>query len=177
MRRVYNAAYALLEEQGINSIPIKVREIAEKLGIKVKVTDLGSEVSGVLLLDDNDPIIGVSNLEGPERQRFSIAHEIAHYRLHSKDVDVDQKMFVDKKNMKVMFRKQDFSQREFRREREANAFAAALLMPEQNLFEDVKAVYNDNPNLTDEKLIYELASLYEVSGLAMSYRLSNLGFV
>ena len=57
------------------------------------------------------------------------------------------------------------------RERQANMFAAALLMPRSLIFKDVK-------NLSKEGIhdmeIQKLAEKYEVSEEAMKYRLMNL---
>lgn len=54
---------------------------------------------------------------------------------------------------------------------EANAFAAALLMPEPFLKKDLAMVVVD---IDDEKQIQSLAKLYEVSDQAMTLRLANL---
>jgi Zn-dependent peptidase ImmA (M78 family) len=88
------------------------------------------------------------------------------------------KVFVDNNSFKLMFRKQNFSQAEVRREREANSFAAAILMPRNLIkveFENLQQ--NLSRHLNDEQIIHELAATFEVSELAMAYRLSNLGYV
>ena len=55
---------------------------------------------------------------------------------------------------------------------EANRFAAALLMPENLLKEDM----NKCPTI-DIEAVQRLASLYKVSRLAMQFRLINLGIL
>ncbi len=52
-------------------------------------------------------------------------------------------------------------------EREADAFAAQLLMPTEALVADVRG------GITN---VHILAERYQVSGLAMKYRLLNLGY-
>lgn len=58
------------------------------------------------------------------------------------------------------------------KEIEANRFAAGLLMPENLLRCDVENFLPLNP-----ENIRHLAALYEVSRLAMQYRLINLGIL
>jgi len=55
---------------------------------------------------------------------------------------------------------------------EANRFAAALLMPEQMLRDDLNTC-----TLLDRAGVQQLASLYNVSRLAMQFRLINLGLL
>ncbi len=52
-------------------------------------------------------------------------------------------------------------------ERQADSFAAQLLMPEVDVVRDVSA------GITN---VNALAERYNVSGLAMKYRLQNLGY-
>ena len=61
---------------------------------------------------------------------------------------------------------------------EANYFAASLLMPREFLRKDVAqlARFNGEADL-DDKDIKSLARRYEVSQLAMSYRLVSLGLI
>ena len=52
-------------------------------------------------------------------------------------------------------------------EREADAFAAQLLMPEKSIVSDVRGGVTN---------VHMLAARYQVSGLAMKFRLTNLGY-
>jgi Zn-dependent peptidase ImmA (M78 family) len=56
-------------------------------------------------------------------------------------------------------------------EREANAFAASILMPEKILIDEIK---NQHIDLSDDNNIQELAKLFNVSVSAMTFRLINL---
>ena len=58
---------------------------------------------------------------------------------------------------------------------EANAFAAALLMPREQVVNEVESLYRQA--LDREQLIASLAKRFNVSTEAMSYRLINLGLV
>ena len=72
-----------------------------------------------------------------------------------------------------MFRDNTSSTGEYLKEREANSFAAALLMPRKSV-EEKAAEYNTE---IAEDLIYALARDFNVSNQAMQIRLANLGIV
>jgi Zn-dependent peptidase ImmA (M78 family) len=60
-------------------------------------------------------------------------------------------------------------------EKEANLFAAELLMPAAFLEEDVAAL--EWTNLLDEEVLLPLARKYQVSTQALTFRLAYLGYV
>ncbi|TND10156.1 MAG: hypothetical protein FD123_404 [Bacteroidetes bacterium] len=155
----------ILDDLQINELPIPVDKIATSYGLEVKPYDLGEDVSGVLVISNGVGIIGYNPNESTLRQRFTIAHEFGHFVLHGNIGG----LFIDK-GFRVEFRSQKSTTKEIRKEQEANAFAAALLMPEKILFREIK---NHNYDLTEEGSIQELANLFNVSSQAMTFRLSN----
>jgi Zn-dependent peptidase ImmA (M78 family) len=97
------------------------------------------------------------------RQRFTIAHEIGHFILHpQKDAFVDHR--------------KDRNGAEARppRERHADMFAAALLMPRKHLLKEFRRLAKDG--YTDQ-IPPTLAKLYAVSEEAMRFRLMNLNSI
>jgi Zn-dependent peptidase ImmA (M78 family) len=148
---------------------VDVVEIAEKLGLQVSEHDLGDNVSGVLYIDKGKGVIGYNKNESEVRRRFTVAHEIAHFLLHR----LDNEIFVDKKEFKVLYRDDNSTTGEIKQEREANAFAAALLMPRERVIKELQAVPFD---LGDDKedVINKLSQVFKVSSQAMMYRISNL---
>jgi Zn-dependent peptidase ImmA (M78 family) len=61
-------------------------------------------------------------------------------------------------------------------EREANFFAAELLMPEEFLVRDLKGT--DLDMLEDEnEFLWKLAKKYQVSAQALTFRLANLRYI
>lgn len=166
-KRVEKAANQILKEHNINSLPIPINELAFKRGLAVKPYDLGENVSGVLVINDGTGFIGYNPAESMVRQRFTIAHELGHYELHNNDAN---NLFIDKQ-FKVEFRNEISSTGEMIYEREANAFAASILMPEKNLMDEIK---NRHIDLSDDNNIQELAKLFNVSVSAMTFRLMNL---
>jgi len=161
---------SILESLGINKIPIPVEEIAKKRGVEIKTYDLGEDVSGVLVIDSGKGVIGINPLESKVRQRFSIAHELGHFELHYEFGNQASHLFIDK-GFSVIFRDKNSSTGEIRKEQEANAFAAALLMPEKLLIQQIKHYKFD---ISREQSLKELAKLFNVSLPAMTYRISNL---
>lgn len=165
-RKFENIVQQLLKKHDVLLPPIPVKSIAENLGVRVKSYDLGDNVSGVLVVKQGIGTIGVNEKDPPVRKRFTIAHELGHYILHQKKSD----LFIDKK-YKVHFRDSKSTTGEYQNEREANAFAAALLMPQNMLIADLERY-----EISDDKAVSNLARKYKVSELAMSIRISNLNF-
>lgn len=149
--------------------PVNVSNIIKKLGLIHKEHDLGANVSGVLYIEKGTGIIGYNSGESPERRRFTLAHELGHYILHR----FDKELFVDQKKFKVMYRDESSSTGELKQEREANAFAAAILMPKEMLLKEIQKFHFDLAG-EDEDMIKKLAAKFEVSTQAMTYRIANL---
>lgn len=120
--------------------------------------------------DGGQAIIGVNSAESPLRQRFTIAHEIGHLQLHTgRPVIVDKLVRVNLRSGQGTFTTQ-------REEREANQFAAELLMPAALVRREADAVARDLPQ-SGEGFSKRLAETFEVSPQAMRYRLVNLGLL
>ncbi len=149
----------ILADQKIKSAPIPIEEIAKKYNIVIGTTP-SEKFSGVLLRkEDGTSYIAVNNKESTVRQRFTIAHELGHYFLHP-----NKQTFVD-------FRHNEQNVIRSPKERQANQFAAALLMPKQILQKDVKIIAEEG--ISEEHILF-LAQKYKVSEEAMNYRLINL---
>lgn len=155
-------AEKVLSILNIKLMPIPIEEIASRLQIKISRAP-SEDFSGLLIRKDGHALIGVNSEEAAVRQRFTIAHELGHYFLHpQKDAFVDYRKHKDSKKDAVTTIK----------ERQANMFAAALLMPRKNLIKDFKNVAK---GLSDEEVTIILSKRYEVSDDAMKFRLKNLG--
>jgi Zn-dependent peptidase ImmA (M78 family) len=167
-------ASQILEEIGIEEPPIPVELIAYRRGLRVDPFDLGDDVSGVLVISDGKGVIGYNSTHSLARRRFTIAHECGHYEMHRDDGQLFiDKRYIDKQYF-IAFRDGRSSTGEDKQEREANAFAAALLMPENILQREIEKRYFD---LADESTLDDLAELFQVSQQAMMYRLLNLGIL
>lgn len=146
----------LAKQKGVESSPLDVRGLLSVLGIKLISFPMKDDVSGMLTLSDNgrEWIVKVNALHHPNRQRFTIAHEIAHYARHRfQQVEFEDLNF---------FRNGDSNPMEV----EANRFASELLMPETVFREKVK-IFSGS--------IEAVAQYFKVSTLAVRVRAKILG--
>jgi Zn-dependent peptidase ImmA (M78 family) len=163
-------ANKLLASFGIRGIPVPVDKIARSLGARVRFSPLDDELSGFIYIKNGVPIIGVNSLHHPNRQRFTIAHEIAHLQLHPEFIT--SAVHVDKQFAESVLKRDTSSASGTERlEVEANQFAAALLMPGDILDELLEASPID---IEDESSIEEWANEFLVSKAALQYRIRNL---
>lgn len=160
----------LLKEHDVTSAPIPVERIAE-IKAQVRYSPLDDELSGMVYVKNDTAIIGVNALHHPNRQRFTIAHELGHLILHkpmiTKEIHVD-------KNFPMLMRGPASSTKVNQTEIEANYFAAEILMPASFLVKSLKEepfIIND---IDDDIVASTLAKKYKVSVSAMRFRLSNL---
>jgi Zn-dependent peptidase ImmA (M78 family) len=165
-QRARKAARTLLEENDITSFPVPVEKIAKALKARVEYAPLDGELSGFAHIRDSVPIIGINTLHAPTRQRFTLAHELAHVVLHEKELKTA--VHVDRGSLR---RDSLASAGIDPIEIEANAFAAELLMPSTML----EAVLNGKSvDLEDDEAVMALAKRFRVSGAAIRYRLGSL---
>jgi Zn-dependent peptidase ImmA (M78 family) len=137
-----------------NEIPVRVGALAKALGLTVVVATLPLSISGMVKPEDGKFVIKVNRFEPKERQRFTIAHEIAHYLLHR---DLIAKGVVDS----TLYR----SKLSSRLEAEANKLAADILMPRKLVAQELASV----PGYVDDVDAY-LAERFRVSKPAMDIR-------
>jgi Zn-dependent peptidase ImmA (M78 family) len=153
--------------------PIDVHKLADELGIDIKFEDADDDLSGFIIRGKGlaRPVIGVNSLHSPTRQRFTIAHEIGHFLLHKAE-----QIHVDRITAGLHVKKRDGLSSEGTDvdEREANLFAAELLMPKKYLEKDISS---GGFSLLDEEALDQLAEKYLVSTQALTFRLSYLGFI
>jgi len=160
-------ARGLLQEAGMAQTPVPVDEIARYLGIRIDEADLGEDCSGMLVRDGESAVIGIHAKHHEHRKRFTIAHEIAHFMLHGGEAYVDKPPHID-------FRAADSGSGTQQEEKEANQFAAALLMPADQVRAAV-AEHPFDPARDDE--LSNLARRFKVSPQAMTTRLIHLGLI
>lgn len=165
-KRIEKITVEILKANNINDLPIPIEEIARQRGLDIKAYDLGEGISGVLAIDSGKGTIGYNPTESKVRQRFTIAHEMGHFELHRKR----NELFIDKE-FQVMFRDQNSSTGDSKKEQEANGFAAAILMPEKLLRQEIE---NNGFDISEERSLKELSRMFQVSATAMSFRIANL---
>jgi Zn-dependent peptidase ImmA (M78 family) len=143
----------------VDSIPVKVSEVARSLGLEVKLATLDPRISGEIKKSSTSTagyVIRVNRHEVFERQRFTIAHEIAHYLLH-------RDLIGDGIEDTILYRS-DLSDRI---EAEANRLAADLIMPD----EMIRRHFNNLGGRKNEATLIQMARDFKVSEAAMRIRL------
>jgi Zn-dependent peptidase ImmA (M78 family) len=160
---------AILAQFNITTLPIKIEDIAKKSGLRVTPYAFDDDISGVLVIEKTDATIGYNQNESRVRRRFTIAHEYAHYCLHKEESSV----FMDK-GFHALFRSKQSGMTEDTQilEREANTFAAYILMPHELLKKEIDKIEFD---LGSDDDIKNLAKVFDVSAQAMYYRILNSG--
>ncbi len=169
------AEKVLMKYHPKNGPAVDPAEIAKSLGIEVKLERVDDGLSGFLYRDSktNRTIIGANSRHHANRRKFTIAHELGHFLLHKAEkVHLDERKpggFV------LQWRDQNSSTGEDLLEREANLFAAELLMPAKALEKDLR---NQNVDLLeDEDFLKNLSKKYGVSVQALTIRLNYLGYI
>lgn len=136
---------------GIDPIPV-MAELLEEMGIKVVALDLPIEVSGSKAFvkrkqQDNVPVVVVNQKHNGERQRFTLAHELAHLVLRFTSMsDLDQ-------------------------EKAANRFAGAFLMAKEMMHR----LIGENRTSISLGELAELKKIFKVSIAALVVRCNQLG--
>lgn len=139
--------------------PINLSEVANTYGLKIKKGAFKDKsISGAF--DSKKNIIYVAEDDDIKRQAFTIAHEIGHSKLSHKGQN-QEGFFILYRKKAYDFKNDDSGSIE----RQANWFAANLLMPS----DAVREMWSITKNIS------HLCRFFGVSRAAMSYRLINLG--
>lgn len=158
----------LLKQHKVITLPVPVDRVARALGIQLRYSPLDNELSGMIYIRNQVPIVGVNSLHHPNRQRFTLAHECGHFLLHkemiAKEVHVD-------KAFPMLMRDSVSAMGINKIEMEANLFAAVLLMPIELI---VEALGSELSDIDEEAAVNALARRFKVSQSAMRFRLGNV---
>jgi len=154
-KEIFEIAEALAVKLGFDQVSDNVSEVVERLGgaieLEKDLMKLDSSGGKIEIRGPRSFTISVSPLSSATRDRFTIAHEIGHYVLHSQFG----------KYTGILERNLDSQPIEW----EANSFAAAFLMPLDKI---VATIHEIGP------FVSELAMEFKVSEEAMEYRLKTL---
>jgi Zn-dependent peptidase ImmA (M78 family) len=165
---------ALLHNHKVTHGAVPVEKIVLAMGIDIKKDNVDDNLSGFLVRDKKNKrtIIGANRSHHPNRQRFTIAHELGHFILHEGDaVHLDE----DRGAFTVNLRSAESSKGEDDDEKEANLFAAELLMPAKFLAQDLQGKQPDI--LENDNFLTKLAEKYKVSIQALTFRLAYLNYI
>jgi|SoiMethySBSTD1v2_1073268.scaffolds.fasta_scaffold244261_1 Zn-dependent peptidase ImmA (M78 family) len=127
----------------------------EAMETPVIVAELPEAIAGACCRSASGAVVWVNGAHGLPRRRFTLAHELGHLWIgHEVGVEVDDIQTLKGTTTNPL-------------EIEANAFAAAFLVPAAGLRERV----NGSPSLDD---VVILAADYGVSAIMLTYRLKQL---
>lgn len=148
-------AQRILDDLQISNPPVNPVSIAKNLGVEVVFATFSGQSRGISgFYDCEENAIFVNEEEFPLRQTFTVAHELGHSVLHGE--------WARTADYQVLWRDPGKQAQDFR-EKEANTFAASLLMPR-----DMMDRYWDRLSLE------QMSRLFAVSVPAMKNRLSFL---
>lgn len=140
-------------------LPIALGRIAKQLGIVVKKATLPAGISGEIKEVDGVCTIRVNRHDVKARQRFTLAHEIAHFLLHRDKIG-------DGITDDILYR----SSLSDAMEAQANRLAADIVMP----WAQVKAKLLTHSALKDEAKYEVIADELGVSVTAIKIRLGKI---
>ena len=167
-KEIRDFAEKIRDEYCLTDCPVEPTVITERIGIKIKEEYFksykGDIISGGIIKDNDSISIYINIKESINRKRFTIAHELGHYFLNHLD---NKGQYVDLHRSTLCNKNTE--------EKDADEFAACLLMPENVVVES----FNVWSKLGIDKcmIIEKLASMFVVSREAMKVRLKILNLL
>lgn len=140
------------------SFPVPVGSIAKEFGLIVKSSSMPAGISGEIKETNKVVTIKVNRHDVKARQRFTLAHEIAHYLLH-------RHLLSDGITDDILYR----SSLSDVIEAQANRLAADIVMP-ISLIRDSLAKHAD---LKEEQRYEAIAEEAQISTIALKIRLGK----
>ncbi|MFD7656000.1 helix-turn-helix domain-containing protein [Actinosynnema sp. NPDC059797] len=163
-----DAGEALATEErnrlGLGDGPLQLlREVLEvEVGLRIFFLDLPSKVAGLFIhVDPLGGCVGVNRNHPPERRRWTMAHEYAHY-LASRDRPEVTRLGAGRISDTERF---------------AEAFAANFLMPRNGVVRRFHELKQDNGGQATPATLVQLAHTYRVSVQALCLRLESLELI
>jgi Zn-dependent peptidase ImmA (M78 family) len=147
-------ALGLIEGAGISQTPIDVEKIARFIGFIITTAPYPDSRKGSVHVEEGLKIIIVNTSHPIVVQRYTIAHELGHF---VNGHGCREKTFSQQDDKR-------FYDPYFHQEKEADAFAAELLMPQSFLVQHLSQFGIDN---------HKLQELYQVSKRVVDIRLST----
>lgn len=127
LEKITDEKEKMIVEKYLRYLPLDVIGLAKELGLLVQENpELPDKVSGFIKKTEKQILICVNELHHLNRKRFTVAHELGHYFLHK---DKLEDGIVD--GIDILYRDGTLDEIE----KEANEFAANILMPEDEFRE------------------------------------------
>lgn len=150
-------ALEILTQNDMLRLPVDLAIIASNNDIEVYKESLPNGISGAIKYnrDINKFQILIEKFDSFARQRFTLAHELAHFFLEDKKLQKNGEVHFDQKYRKTKNRDEE----------DVEYLAGAILMNKDIL----TSLYEINPSIS------ELSNIFKVSESAMTVRLKILG--
>jgi Zn-dependent peptidase ImmA (M78 family) len=143
-------------------IPVPVFEIITDIGLLLEIRPLEDHVSGwIELTDQNTYKIVVNSTHAPTRQRFTAAHELGHFLYHR---DLLGAGTGDTRAYRTEASPLPNAKIRPRHERQANSFAANLLMPLETIQQLIAAGVQDVATMAERLGVSEEAMKIRLGG-------------
>lgn len=143
--------------------PTCLSAIAQALGVELKAATLKPGISGeIRRKDDQSYRIRVNRHDPSRRQRFTVAHELAHFLLHRDEIG--DGIEEDKLYRSIL---------SDAREQQANRLAADILMHPDT----IRDAYDEAMEIGVGDPVLHVADVLNVSEAAAEVRLKVLGYV
>lgn len=140
-----------------NSGLVDIRKLIKQHNIQIVEEEMEYGMSGYIEKREQGWVIGISKYDTSGRKNFTLAHELGHYWLHKHRI-------MDKRHEDtILLRDNEYTPIE----REANEFAADLLIPEEKFRDFINRGENN---------VRDLAEKFSVSINAIRYRAYKLGY-
>lgn len=145
----------------LSETPVKLGSLAKDLGIEVFRSSMKPGISGLIEPSETSASgyrIKINRHDSVERQRFTLAHEIAHYLLHR---DFIRNGVIDN----TMYRSSLSNKQEI----EANKLASKIVMPDATV-SDLRRKYS---GMSFDEMVHRMARDLRVSEPAMRIKLGG----
>jgi Zn-dependent peptidase ImmA (M78 family) len=139
------------------SPPVQAVDVAQHYGLNVRYCEFKEEYNNISGFIEGSTIF-INVEESPQRQNFTIAHELGHYLLGH----------LENPNYDALYRGPITEQNEKYLEQEANCFAANLLVPQDILIQRI----HENPLITE----WQLSNSFGVSEEVIVFRKKTLQY-
>ncbi len=128
LKKAIEKAQEILKANSVISPPVIVEDVARNYGFRLSEVDFNGQGDVAGFIDPENKIIYVNRCDSDSRKAFTIAHELGHWFLHQ------EKLHSAPEEYAVLYRKPIGGEAD-NIEKEANCFAAHLLVPGELLNE------------------------------------------
>ncbi len=154
----------------IETVPVNIEGIIRSFDIELdKNSNLPDGVLGEISKEGDRYKISIKKTDHYYRKRFTMAHELGHFVLHKNKIGDgidDSASYRPLRRTNTVVGATE--------EREANNFAANILMPEELVVQYAKERGVFNGEKLDEDALKEIATAFQVSKDAMEIRINGL---